>query len=128
MPSHHGNEGTVKVGTDEVAEVQDWSYEETADLVEASKMGDTNKTYKVGLIDGGGSISCLWDETDSTGQGALLVGATVTLNLYPEGAATGDTYLTGSVIVESVNKEGAKDDIVKQNFTYKGVLAETVVT
>lgn len=127
MAAHHGNEGTVKVSTNEVAEVQDWSYEDTVDLVEKSAMGDTTKSYLAGLKDGSGSVSCLWDETDTTGQGALVVGASVVLNLYPEGAATGATYKTGTVVVESVSVEGAKDDIVKQSFSFKGAMADAVV-
>jgi len=126
--AHHGNEGTVKVATDAIAEVMDWSYEETVDLAEKTAMGDTNKTYLPGHVDGGGSISCNWDETDTNGQGALTIGASVTLNLYPEGAATGDSYYTGTALVESVSHEGAKDDIVKSTFSFKGVLALTVVS
>ena len=49
-------------------------------------MGDTARTYKSSLTSFSGSIDVFWDETDTSGQGALTIGSEVTLNVYPEGA------------------------------------------
>lgn len=129
MAAHHGNEGTVKVASNAVAEVTGWTYDENdIDVAQVATMGDTATSYLAsGIKDGGGSIECLWDETDSTGQGALTPGSTVTLNLYPEGATTGDTYYTGSVVVDNVSRKGGVTGLVTISFTFKGPLTEGTV-
>ena len=99
MATHAGSEGTVKVGSNAIAEIRSFSIEETADTIEDTSMGDSARTYKPSLTSFSGSIDVFWDESDTTGQGALTIGAEVTLNLYPEGDTTGDTYLGGSAIV-----------------------------
>ena len=84
MANHKGSEGVVKVGTNTVAEVRDWSISITADSIEDTTMGDSARTYLSSLTSATGSVTCYWDETDTTGQGAMTAGASVTLNLYPE--------------------------------------------
>ena len=129
MSAHHGNEGDVQIGANSVGEVQGWSYDESMDLPAKSSIGDTEETYIASnLTKGGGSIDVLWDETDTTGQGAMTVGATVTLNLYPEGAVSGDTYWTGSAVIASRGLAVTKDGITTRNFAYQGVLTEGTVT
>ena len=43
------------------------------------------------------------------GQGALTIGAAVELNIYPEGADTGDKYYQGNVIVTGVSRSASFD-------------------
>ena len=92
MATHKGSEGTVKVGSNAIAEIRSYSIEESADTIEDTSMGDSARTYKASLTQFSGSIDVFWDETDTSGQGALDVGSEVTLNFYPEGDASGDTY------------------------------------
>ena len=42
-------------------------------------------------------VECHWDETDTNGQEALDVGTSATIELYPEGADSGDAYYHGTV-------------------------------
>lgn len=128
MATHTGSEGTVKVGSNAIAEVRSFSIEETADTLEDTTMGDTARTYKSSLTSFSGSIDVLWDETDSTGQGALTIGASVTLNLYPEGDATGDTYLTGSAIVTSRSISSSHDGLVEMSISVQGSGALSTTT
>lgn len=118
MAVHKGSEGYVKVGSNTVAEVRDWSLSESADTIETSSMGDAARTYTTGLTSASGSISVHWDETDSTGQGALTVGSEVTLNLYPEGADTGDTYATLSAIITEAGVSASYDGLVEASFSF----------
>jgi hypothetical protein len=86
MATHKGSEGIVKVGSSNVvAEIRSYSIEESADTLEDTSMGDSAKTYKASLTSFSGSLDVFWDETDTSGQGALSIGAEVTLNFYPEG-------------------------------------------
>ena len=49
MATHKGSEGTVKVGSNAVAEIKSYSIEESADTLEDTAMGDTARTYKSSL-------------------------------------------------------------------------------
>lgn len=119
MANHTGSEGVVKVGANTVAEVRDWSLSETADTIEDTSMGDSARTRKPGLTSASGSITAFWDEADTTGQGAMTVGAEVTLNLYPEGATSGDTYATLSAIITEVGVSASFDGMVESTFSFE---------
>lgn len=129
MATHTGSAGVVKVASNTVAEVRNWSIDQSQDTVETTKLGDTVKTFKTTLSDSTGTIDCFWDETDSTGQGAMTIGATVTLNLYPEGADSGDTYYTGSAIINSIGVSQSHDGLVERSFGFQisGALSITTV-
>ena len=128
MATHTGSEGTVKVGSNAIAEIRSFSIEETADTLEDTTMGDTARTYKSSLTSFTGSVDVLWDETDSTGQGALTIGAEVTLNMYPEGDTSGDTYLTGTAIVTSRSINSTFDGLVEMSISVQGTGALTTTT
>ncbi len=128
MATHTGSEGVVKISANTIAEVRSWTLTETADTIEDSTMGDSYRTYKVGMKTFTGSIVCYWDETDTTGQGAMTAGASVTLNLYPEGSTAADTYYTGTVLVTSIEATAAFDGMVEATFSFQGTGALTKTT
>ena len=128
MATHAGSEGTVKVGSDAIAEIRSFSIEETADTIEDTSMGDAARTYKPSLTSFSGSIDVFWDETDSAGQGALTIGAEVTLNLYPEGDTAGDTYLSGAAIVTGRSVSSSFDGLVEMSISVQGNGALTQTT
>ena len=129
MATHKGSEGIVKVGSNSVAEIRSYSIEESADTLEDTSMGDSARTYKPSLTSFSGSLDVFWDETDTSGQGALSIGSEVTLNVYPEGDTTGDIYYTGSAIVTGVSRTGAFDGLVEASISVQGngALTETTV-
>ena len=120
MATHTGSEGTVKVGINAIAEIRSYSVEQTADTVEDTTMGDSWRTHKTTLRSWTASVDCFWDETDTNGQGALSVGTEVTLNLYPEGATTGDAYLTGTGIVTGKTINASFDGMVESSISVQG--------
>ena len=128
MATHKGSEGTVKVGSNAVAEIKSYSIEESADTLEDTAMGDTARTYKSSLTSFSGSLDVFWDETDTNGQGALTIGSEVTLNVYPEGDAAGDTYYTGSAIVTGVSRSASFDGLVEASISVQGTGALTLLT
>ena len=129
MATHVGTSGVVKVGSDSVAEVTGFSIDEVNDTVEDTSLTDSAKTYKALRSDATGTVECHWDETDTTGQGALTVGAEVTLNLYPEGADAGDTYYTGTAIVTGVSQAVSLDGVISRtiNVQFSGGVSSTTV-
>lgn len=126
MATHTGSEGTVRVGaTNNVLEIRSYSVEETADTVEDTSMGDSYRTFKTTLKGWSGSVDVFWDETDATGQGALIPGAEVNIRFYPEGATTADVYLTGQAIVTGKTITGSFDGMVESTITVQGTGALT---
>ena len=128
MATHKGSEGTVKVGSNAVAEIKSYSIEESADTLEDTSMGDSARTYKSSLTSFSGSLDVFWDETDSSGQGALSIGSEVTLNVYPEGDASGDIYYTGSAIVTGVSRSASFDGLIEASISVQGNGALTTTT
>jgi predicted secreted protein len=128
MATHKGSEGTVKVGSNAIAEIRSYNIDETADTLEDTSMGDSARTYKPSLTSFSGSIDVFWDETDTSGQGALDIGSEVTLNFYPEGDTAGDTYYSGSAIVTGVSRSAAFDGLVEASISVQGTGALTETT
>jgi hypothetical protein len=122
MGTHHGKDGVVKVGANAVAEVDNWSVTESAEVAEDTAMGDTWRSHIAGktINSWQGSLTCHWDETDTQGQQALGVGASVTLGLYPEGTASGATYKSGLATITSVGLTVTKDGVTQRSFNFQG--------
>lgn len=129
MATHVGTSGVVKVGTNAVAEVVGFNIDETNDTVEDTTLTDTAKSYLVLRKDATGTIECHWDETDTNGQEALDVGSSVTLNLYPEGADSGDAYYTGTAIVTGASVAVTMDGVISRTFNvqFSGGVSHTTV-
>jgi hypothetical protein len=130
MANHTGLEGTVKIGANTIAEIRSYNYSESHDAIEDTAMGDTVRTFKAGISSWSGSVDVYWDETDTTGQGAMTIGTEVTVNFYPEGATTGDIYKTGSAIVNSLDTSASLDGMVEMSvgLTGNGALTEATVS
>ncbi len=120
MATHTGSEGLIKVGANTVAEVRSWSIEQTGDTAEDTVMGDTARTFKPTLTSWTASADIYWDEEDTTGQGALTVGAEVTLGVFPEGDSSGDDYYEGSAIVTGVSTSASFDGMVEGSISLQG--------
>ena len=127
MAVHKGSEGLIKIGSDTVAEVRSYSLEESADVLEDTSLGDTTRTYLTSLTTFTGSLEVFWDELD-TAQNALSIGASVTLNVYPEGADSGDTYYSGSAIVTGITRSASFDGLVEASISVQGSGALTSTT
>jgi hypothetical protein len=129
MATHVGTSGTVKVGSDAIAEVTGFTLNETSDTVEDTSLTDTAKTYLTLRKDATATVECHWDETDSTGQEALDVGASVTLNLYPEGSDSGDAYYTGTALVTGADVAVSMDGVISRtlNVQFTGGVTHSTV-
>jgi len=129
MATHVGTSGVVKIGADSVAEVTGFNIDETNDTVEDTSLTDTAKSYIALRKDATGTIECHWDETDTNGQESLDVGASVTLNLYPEGADSGDAYYTGTALVTGASVAVTMDGVISRTFNvqFTGGVTHTTV-
>ena len=124
MANHRGQEGLVRVGTAAVAELRSYSLDITQDTIEDTTLGDTFRTYAVGMRSWSGSFTCYWDETDANGQMALSPtgtnAGTATVTFMPEGTATAATTYSGVVVVTGANHSAAFDGMVEATYTFVG--------
>ena len=132
MANHAGKEGTVTIGANTIAEVKEWSVEESGATTDSSSLDNTNNwdTHQHTRKSWTSDIKCFWDETDTTGQGAMTIGASVELKLYPEGSAATATYYEGTATVTSISRSAAFDGMVEADFscTGNGALTESTVS
>ncbi len=119
MANHKGSEGVAKVGANTIAEVKDWSLSESAETIDDTVLGETARSKKVGLTSASGSLTAFWDETDTAGQGALTVGASITLNLYPEGAVTGDKFASFEGLITEKGVSTSLDGMVETSVSFE---------
>jgi hypothetical protein len=120
MATHHGKDGSVKVGSNTVAEIQSWTLRVRNNPADDTAMGDSWETHLAGIGSWDGSVRCSWDETDTNGQEAMLQGASITLNLYPEGADSGDKYYTGTATITEIGIDTNRSNIVTREFNFRG--------
>ena len=118
MATHTGSEGTVKAGSNAIGEVRSFSLNITGETIEDTTLGDTARTYKAGLKDGTATVEVFFDEaalSTTDGQGAMDVGSTITLNLYPAGDTTGTTFYTGTALVTGKTVTSSFDGMVEMS-------------
>jgi len=120
MATFIGNDGVVKVGVNTVAEVTSFSLTEGANTADDTALGDTSQSHLVGTLNWSGSISCFWDDADTTGQGAMTNGASVTLVLLREGSAVGAAEYTGTATITSIESSNENDSTVTASFSFTG--------
>jgi hypothetical protein len=126
MANHTGSEGAIKIGANTVAEVRSFGINISADTTEDTIIGDTAKTFKLTQYEWDADIDVFWDEADTTGQGAMTIGSTVSITLGPEGVATTDMGFAGSAIVTSIGHKVTHNGMVETSIKVKGTGALTI--
>ncbi len=125
MATFSGSDGVIRIGSNVMAEVRSWSVEQTADTNEDTVMGDSWRTHKSSLKSWTGSADVLFDDTDTNGQTACVVGATITVSFQMEGNTSGDHRLYGSAIITAKSLNASYDGLVEASITFQGTGALT---
>lgn len=121
MANHHGSEGLVRVASATVAEVTGFSFTASAEYAEDTNLSDLNKTYNVTAIKSwSGNVTAFWDETDTSGQVAIVPGANIALVLAPEGVAAGANRYSGNALVTEITKNVQRGAITEVTFNFVG--------
>lgn len=129
MATYRGKDGHMRFGANVIANLTQWEVTETGDTVETTVLGDTWRTFAATQQSWEGSGSGYYDRTDTNGQEAVDVGASVTVGFYPEGTSvTGEISYIGTAIVTSCKRSLQYEGNVEIEFTLKGtgILTRTV--
>ena len=117
MTTATGNSGSLSFAAGTITELKSWSLEESAEQVDDTAMGDTNRTSKSGLPTASGTIEVHYDEADSV-QESMDAGANGVLILFPKGNTSGKPRITLTVQITGRSTSGAIDEILPQSFNY----------
>lgn len=119
MPRYTGNDGVVLVGANAVANVRRWSLDIEGDEIDVPAMGDSARQRLAGKPNVTGEIEVWYDDSDTTGQGALTQGATVALELRPRGTGSGlPEFTLSSARVISEGYSGEVDQGMPTTFRF----------
>ena len=108
----------------DVADVTEWSFEETAENLDASVMGACTKAFVAGPVQASGTITCNWAQptvATADAEQVLLgaVGTNVKLVLYPAGVTAGyRKYTAASALITSVRYGASVNGFVSSTFSY----------
>ena len=119
MATKLGREGLIKLSSTTIGELRNYALTHSSDTVEDSVLGDTYRTRLASMKSFSVSGDLYWDETDA-GQLLITIGSSVTLNLYPEGASTGDVYYSGAAIVTQFNVSASFDGVIEGQISFEG--------
>jgi|TARA_B100000073_G_C23630935_1_gene532532 hypothetical protein len=128
-----GYEAVVKVGSDTLGQVTDFSFNKTVDSVETSSIGTTSKSFVNTLESWSGSVNLFFDDADTAGAALLTAcaggGASVTVSFYVEGTASGvDKYYTGTCLVSSLDWSESANGLLTASVSLTGTGALSQAT
>lgn len=113
-----GNAGNIKLGTNAVAEMKDWTLEVSQEFVDVTAFGDTMRAQMPSFASWSGTASGSYDITDTNGQLALqtawLAGSEVTTARF---YVDSSKYYTGNCYV-SASISAAVDNVVQVSYTF----------
>lgn len=121
----------MKIATNTVAELVSWEVVESVDTSPDTVQGDAAQTHLTGIPGWSASAVCRWDETDTNGQEACTIGASVTGHFQAEGDDSGDDDMTGTMTVTEVGVTlpSVGPESVERRLTFlgNGALSHTTV-
>ena len=127
MATFSGSAGVVKAGGNAIGEIRSFSVEQSGDVIEDTKMGDSARTFKPSLTQFTASVEALFDDTDTT-QEALTIGSELAFLFQPEGSGSGAYQLSGTGIVTGISQSQSFDGLVERSFSVQGTGALTIGT
>jgi hypothetical protein len=121
MATVKGNGGTIKVGSDAIANLRSYSIETSAATAETTTMGSSVATHVATITSWTGSCDVFYDPTDTNGQVALQPGNIVTIKFTPDDTSgASDVDYSGSVVVTGHNKTASFDGVIEASLSFQG--------
>ena len=113
MSRQNGTGGVVKIGSNVVANINMWSLNDQINKVTGRAFGETLEKAEAGARTVTLNIKGFYDPDDTNGQVVMAVGSKVAIELFTDGEATGDHFLSiAEALVESRGLETQNDQYV----------------
>ena len=114
-----GSSAALKIGTNTIAEMDEWSLDVQTGLEETQAFGDTWKERTATIREWSGSGSGRFDDTDTNGHvaanTALLAGTVLAMRFYIDGT----NYYSGNAFVQA-SISAPENGVVTVNYTFTG--------
>lgn len=120
MSVKHGKNGKVKFSSNAIAELTRISFSEDVETADTTVMGDAARTHLPGIPGWQGTVEGRWDPDDTNGQGAMTIGASVTIGFYLHGDDSGETYAEGTGTITRINRDSDLSKAVDFSFEVMG--------
>lgn len=114
-----GKDGSVKIGSDTMIEVQSWDLDGSTDLADSASLGDDWKEKTPTLNEWSATIEVNWDMSDTAQvavQNAWLNQTSVSPKLYTNAA----NYYSGTAYISSLNVGDPVDGLVTASMELTG--------
>lgn len=103
---------------------KDWALNTSRGTIDVSSIDSEWKELLTGQISADGSVTVLYDPTDSTVQSAIETamweGTVVTLHLRPEGTGSGKPDYEVDALITGWNITGATEDAISVSISFTG--------
>lgn len=113
-----GKDASITAGGGVIGEVEGFEYTETYNEMTADVIGEDGTDFEMGKYTYNGTVNVLFDPND-TGQTALVAGATVAMELFPQSNTSGMEIVSGNAGILSVATSITANDLVKATVTWK---------
>lgn len=122
MPKYTGKDMSIKFGTTNIsAQGRSLEVGQTADEIETTGYGDSEKTYIAGKTERQVTLEVMDDSTSTTVRTALTPGSASSLTWFPIGTVSGNpkfSFATATVIENNLSYP--YDDVVLMSVTIRG--------
>lgn len=116
MARYTGKNCTVNVGGNPIGSVIDLNINENAPTQTATALGDTYAQKDVDIIDASASLNVFEDPTDTSGQGALVIGSRLLFEVYPRGSTNTATPIRTFYAYVGTKTQQITRDFVRNSF------------
>lgn len=121
MTTFTGQNGAIILGTSNaVAEIRGFEITQTGETLDDTVMGDAWRTNKSTFKTWNGSADVLFDDDDTAGQNALVVGAALASKFYPSANSTGQAELSGTIRITERTIKTTYDGLVEMTIQFIG--------
>jgi hypothetical protein len=114
--------GTISITPD----YRSFNMSDNVDMAETTAGSDADKTYIATIKDSTVDLSFLYQSKGTALDSALAVSTAGTLQVYPEGTATGNPVITYPAIVSSYKKAVPYNEVVAVDVTFQKSGAKSV--
>lgn len=132
MAKYTGQDMSIFFGTIDISgNGRSFEISQSADEIDVTTYGSTDKEFIVGMIERDSSLEVLDDNESAAIRNALKPGMSGTLKWFPQGSASGKPVFTvGTAVVREENLSYPYDDVVLLSVSIRlsGAVVEGTVT
>lgn len=120
MATYTGQDGSLSIDGDAVANLRSWSVDYTVNTVESSVMTDSTRTFKQGIKEWSGSADIYYDNTVVGNLEDAITAGEVAFIGYPTDSGAGNPKVTGNILVTGISVTSSMEGMVEASVSFQG--------